>query len=86
MKVVHDWLRDYIGEDMPPVIDLEQIFTFHAFEIEDAERVDRHDVIDVKVLPDRSSDCLSHRGIAHELAALIGVLLQKGPTANSGRA
>jgi phenylalanyl-tRNA synthetase beta chain len=79
MKVIHDWLRDYVGDEMPPVIELEQIFTFHAFEIEDIDRVDRHDVIDVKVLPDRSSDCLSHRGIAHELAALIGVPLVKDP-------
>jgi phenylalanyl-tRNA synthetase beta chain len=36
-------------------------------------------VIDVKVLPDRSSDCLSHRGIAHELAALMGTKLEKDP-------
>ncbi len=82
MKVLHDWLKDYIGEEMPSVAELEQLFTFHAFEIEDVERIDHHDVIDVKVLPDRSSDCLSHRGIAHELVALVGRPLRTDPLQN----
>ena len=43
---------------MPSVLDIEKLFTFHAFEIEDIENHEHHTVIDVKVLPDRSSDCL----------------------------
>ncbi len=79
MKVVYDWLKDYVGDAMPPIEKLDALFTFHAFEIDGVEQVGAHDVIDVKVLPDRSSDALSHRGVAHELAALMGVKLANDP-------
>lgn len=77
MKVVYDWLKEYVGEEIPSVEKLDELFTFHAFEIDGIEKVGKHDVIDVKVLPDRSSDCLSHRGIARELGTLIGKPLVK---------
>ena len=35
------------------------------------------EVLDVKVLPNRSHDCLSHRGIAREISLLTGVALKK---------
>jgi phenylalanyl-tRNA synthetase beta chain len=79
MKVLHDWLKEYVGDRMPEVIDVEKLFTFHAFEIDGVEVRGHHTVIDVKVLPDRSSDCLCHRGVAHELAALMGSSLEKDP-------
>ncbi|MFZ2252707.1 MAG: phenylalanine--tRNA ligase subunit beta [Minisyncoccia bacterium] len=77
MKVVYEWLKEYVGEEMPSVEKLDELFTFHAFEIDGIEKVNEHEVIDVKVLPDRSSDCLSHRGVAHELSALMGTKLKK---------
>jgi len=82
MLVVYDWLKEYVGDAMPPVEKLEELFTFHAFEIDGVANVRGHDVIDVKVLPDRSSDCLSHRGIARELSTLINQPLVKDPLKN----
>lgn len=79
MKVLHEWLKDYVGEKMPATLHIEKLFTFHAFEIDDIESHEHHTVIDVKVLPDRSSDCLCHRGLAHELAALVGSPLANDP-------
>lgn len=79
MKVVKDWLKDYVGDSIPETIDIEKLFTFHAFEIDDVDEKGHHTIIDVKVLPDRSSDCLCHRGVAHELAALMGTSLVKDP-------
>ncbi len=79
MKVLRDWLKDYIGDGIPETIDIEKLFTFHAFEIEDVDVKEQHTIIDVKVLPDRSSDCLCHRGVAHELAALMGTKLVQDP-------
>lgn len=79
MKILRDWLKDYIGDSIPETIDIEKLLTFHAFEIDGIESHDHHTVIDVKVLPDRSSDCLCHRGIAHELAAIMGTKLEKDP-------
>ena len=79
MKVVYDWLKEYVGEEMPDVKTVETLLTFHAFEVDGIEIVEDRTVIDVKVLPDRSSDCLSHRGIAREISALIDVPLANDP-------
>ena len=82
MKVVYDWLKEYVGEEMPTVEKLEELLTFHAFEVDGIEKVGNETVIDVKVLPDRSSDCLSHLGIAREISSLIGKPLTKDPLTN----
>lgn len=79
MKVVHEWLKDYVGDTIPTPAEVEELLTFHAFEIEGVEEVGEHTVIDVDVLPNRSSDCLSHRGIAREIAALTDVSLANDP-------
>lgn len=79
MKVVHSWLKEYVGEALPDTQKVEELLTFHAFEVEEIEQVVGEDVIDVKVLPDRSSDCLSHRGVARELASILGTELVKDP-------
>lgn len=79
MLVLHDWLKEYVGDSMPPAKDVENLLTFHTFEIDGIEEKEGHTVIDVKVLPDRSPDCLSHRGIAHELAAIVGKPLAEDP-------
>lgn len=79
MVVLYEWLKEYCGSETPEVQKLEELFTFHAFEIEGATPVGDQTLIDVKVLPDRASDCLSHRGIARELATLIGTPLTCDP-------
>lgn len=79
MLVLHEWLKDYCGDRIPSVKEIENLLTFHAFEIEGTEQTDGHDVIDVKVLPDRAADCLSHRGIAREIATLTGIPLVRDP-------
>lgn len=85
MKVVHSWLKDYIGESIPSVQQIEELLTFHAFEVEGVETVAGHEVIDIKILPDRGSDCLSHRGIARELASITGVPLVHDPLESTER-
>jgi phenylalanyl-tRNA synthetase beta chain len=82
MLILHDWLKDYCGEWLPDVPTIEELFTFHAFEVEGTSVVGEHTVIDVKVLPDRASDSLSHRGIARELSTLTGKPLAHDPFVN----
>ncbi len=79
MLVSYNWLKDYLGDAIPAPEKIAELLTFHAFEIESIEEKDGDTVIDVKVLPDRSSDCLCHRGIAREVATLLGVTLQHDP-------
>jgi phenylalanyl-tRNA synthetase beta chain len=79
MLVLRDWLKDYIGDSCPTAQEIEKLLTFHSFEIEGIEKVGEHDVIDVDVLPNRSSDCLCHRGIARELSTLLDEPLAHDP-------
>ena len=81
MKVVHSWLKEYVGEELPNAEEVENLLTFHAFEVEGIEEVAGEQVIDVDVLPNRASDCLSHRGIARELASLLDTSLVQDPFA-----
>ena len=43
----------------------------HSFEVESIEKIGGDFVLDVKVLPNRAHDCLSHIGIAREATAII---------------
>lgn len=79
MLVSYNWLKDYLGDAIPTPEKIAELLTFHSFEIESVEKKEGDTVIDVKVLPDRSSDCLCHRGIARELATLLGVELSSDP-------
>lgn len=81
MKVNYAWLKDYVGEVLPDTGEVTRLLTEHAFEIDGIETVGTHAVIDVDVLPNRSSDCLCHRGIARELATILGVDLKYDPLA-----
>lgn len=79
MIVNYNWLKEYVGQALPEPSEVERLLTEHAFEIEGVEVVAGETVIDVDVLPNRSSDCLCHRGIARELATILDVQLEKDP-------
>ena len=75
MIVSRSWLQKHVDAPLPDVADLADALTFHAFEIDATEG----ETLDVKVLPNRAADCLSHRGVAHELAAIIDLPLKPDP-------
>lgn len=75
MKVSLKWLQTYFDAPLPSAHELADALTFHAFEIE--EETDT--MLDVKVLPNRSADCLSHRGIAKEISAILNLPLNHDP-------
>lgn len=79
MKVSRNWLQKYFEKELPTADELAEVFTHHAFEVEGVEQVGDDFVIDVDVLPNRSSDCLSHRGIARELGTLLSLPLAHDP-------
>ena len=81
MKVVHSWLKEYVGENLPDAGKVEDLLNFYAFEIDGVEQIENETVIDVDVLPNRSSDCLSHRGIARELATILDTVMENDPLA-----
>ncbi|MES2014245.1 MAG: phenylalanine--tRNA ligase subunit beta [Patescibacteria group bacterium] len=75
MKVSTTWLQRYFEKPLPSIAEIANAFTFHSFEIDGTEG----DVLDVKVLPNRAADCLSHRGIAKDLAAILNIPLTYDP-------
>lgn len=79
MKISYNWLQTYFAEPLPPADEFAHTLTFGAFEIESVDSVGSDTVVDVKVLPNRAHDCLSHRGIAREYASLSGRVLKVDP-------
>lgn len=69
MKISREWLQTYFEKPLPSAKELADALTFHAFEIESVE----NDILDVKVTPNRGHDCLSYRGIAKEVSAILDV-------------
>jgi phenylalanyl-tRNA synthetase beta chain len=79
MKVSYNWLQIYFKEPLPEVDKLAELFTFHSFEIEGVEKMKDDAVIEGDILPNRSSDCLSHRGIAREISNITGMKMKMDP-------
>ena len=76
MKISYNWLKWYIP-DAPSAEKLANIFTYHITEVENVEhRVSNNTedwIFDIKILPNRAHDLLSHMGVARELASLLNI-------------
>ena len=70
MLVSYEWLKHYV--ELPEPKKLADILNTRVFEVEGIEKKGDDFVIDIDVLPNRSHDCLSHIGIAKEIALLTG--------------
>jgi phenylalanyl-tRNA synthetase beta chain len=87
MKISRNWLQAFFEAPLPDANELGAALTFHAFEIESIENVRptrsnmEDQILDVKVTPNRGHDCLSHRGIAKELSAILNIPLKMDPFA-----
>ena len=75
MKISREWLQSYFEKPLPEAGQLADALTFHAFEIESIDG----GVLDVKVTANRGHDCLSHRGIAKELSAILDIPMKHDP-------
>jgi phenylalanyl-tRNA synthetase beta chain len=73
MKYSLQWIREYLTTPLPSTDELVSLLSRSAFEVEEVVHMPSlHDtVLDIKVLPDRAHDALSHRGMAREIAALF---------------
>ncbi len=69
MKFSCNWLKDYVSKiDSPQKIAAD--LTMGIFEVENVEKFHNDWILDIKVLSNRAHDCLSHLGIAREIAAV----------------
>ncbi len=72
MKISYNWLKWYVPE-IPEAEKLADVFTFHVCEVEAVEKYEDDFIFDLKVLPDRAHDLLSHLGVAREVSGLLGL-------------
>lgn len=72
MKISRNDLQKYFVAPLPSTATIADAFTFHCFEIEEVEG----DVLDIKVLTNRATDCSSEAGIAAELSAILDLPLK----------
>lgn len=79
MIVSWNWLKEYLGETELNAEKAAELIGAHAFEVESVEKWEDDFLLDIDVLPNRSSDCLCHRGIARELSSITNSPLQNDP-------
>ncbi len=77
MKISYNWLQNYFEEKLPAPQELSDGIVFHSFEVEDFEEIENDYIFDIKVLPDRAHDCLSHWGIAKEVSAIFDLKIKE---------
>jgi len=76
MKVSYNWLQNYFEEKLPEPEKISEGIIFHSFEIEEIEEIEDDTIFDIKILPDRAHDCLSHWGIAKEISAIFDLKIK----------
>ena len=82
-KFSYNWLCEYLPEPKPSLEVIADALTKHAFEVEGIEGEGDNAIIELKILPDRGSDCLCHRGIARELCTILNIEIKNDPLAAS---
>lgn len=75
MKISRNNLQQYFTAPLPSTAVIAEAFTFHCFEIEEVTG----DVLDIKVLTNRTADCATEEGIAVELSAILNMPLKNSP-------
>src|SRR3989338_1693251 len=73
MKFSYNWLQNFFEQKLPEAEKLADLLTMHSFEIENFEKKGSDCLFDAKILPNMAHHCLSHRGVASEISAVLGI-------------
>jgi phenylalanyl-tRNA synthetase beta subunit len=68
MKFSYNWLKEYFDEELPSINEVADVLNMNAFEIDGIE----DNILDIDIKPNRAHDSFCHRGIAKEIASLLG--------------
>jgi len=86
MRFSYNWLQSFFEKKLPKADELAELLTMHSFEVEKVEKKGGDYIFDIDILPNRAHDCLSHLGVAREIAALTNSKLSaKGGPASGGK-
>ncbi len=88
MKFSYNWIQSYFSKKLPKPDDLAEILTLGSFEVKDIAKDKGDYILEMDVTPNRP-DCLSYEGIAREVHALTGMILNNSllkiiPNAKAG--
>jgi phenylalanyl-tRNA synthetase beta chain len=72
MKISYNWLKWYVPK-VPEAKKLADLITYHLAEVESIEEKNGDSIFEIKILPNRAHDLLSHMGIAQELSSLLNI-------------
>ncbi|HEY4509388.1 MAG TPA: phenylalanine--tRNA ligase subunit beta [Candidatus Paceibacterota bacterium] len=75
MLYSYSWIQEYIKGTLPKPDKLADLLNMHAFEVEEIRKRGKDTLLDIAVLPNRAHDCLSHVGMAREIAAIAKLKL-----------
>lgn len=78
MKFSYNWLKE-LHPKIPSPEKAADLLTFHAFEVESAEKKGNDHALDIAILPNRLGDAASHFGVAKELLVIGGATLDQKP-------
>ncbi|HDH04400.1 MAG TPA: phenylalanine--tRNA ligase subunit beta [Nitrospirae bacterium] len=71
MKASYIWLKEFVDFNLPPE-ELSHTLTMAGLEVEAIEKVEEDTIFDIGITPNRP-DCLSVRGIAREISAVLEI-------------
>ena len=71
MKASYSWLKEFVDFNLPPE-ELSHTLTMAGLEVEAIEKVEEDTIFDIGITPNRP-DCLSVRGIAREISAVLEI-------------
>lgn len=74
MKATYNWLKEFVDFDISPE-QLAHAITMAGLEVEEIEGIDGDTVFDIGITPNRA-DCLSIRGIARDISAILDLPLK----------
>jgi phenylalanyl-tRNA synthetase beta chain len=74
MKFSLNWIKEYVDVKVEPK-ELADLLTLKSFEVEEVKKEGKDYILDIDILPNRP-DCLSHYGLAREVAALTNADLK----------
>lgn len=75
MKFSFNILQSFFEKKLPKPFKIAEILTLRVFEVKEIEKIDNDFVLDIDILPNRG-DCLSHLGIAREVAAILNLKIK----------
>lgn len=85
MKISYNWLKDYIPK-LPKPEKLAELLTLHSIEVLNLDEVKIKNaegkkdwIFNLDVSPNRAHDCLSHSGVAREVAAITKLKVKSTP-------